>query len=278
MPEKAQQHPQVQADVAQARSVVAGATSSKPRPVIHRPQFKQKASFTGAAGSHLDGASKTPQAALFDSVPGVEKSKEMRAAENAYLRKHATPRRSPPSKHVTTASMDVHDLAMQKAALLQDDVHDGFGMRSVMMGQHVSSWRNAGEYHSASSVQPARIAVSPDTGTPLLTSLHELGHHVDLHLDPQDVAAVVKAAAASRSADWIENYVSKDKEYYLSPDEMFARAYAQYIALKSGDPEVLTELQKVLDHNGQHWKYWEKSDWIPIEEAITKALKRRTWL
>ncbi|WP_395735281.1 hypothetical protein [Prosthecobacter sp.] len=278
MSPEARQHPQVQADAAQARSVVAGTTSSEPRPVIHRPQFKQKASFSGAAGSQLDGASKTPQAALFDSVPGVEKTREMRAAENAYLRKHATPRRSPPSKHVTTASMDVHDLAMQKAALLQDDVHDGFGMRPVMMGQHLSSWRNAGEYHSASSVQPARIAVSPDTGTPLLTSLHELGHHVDLHLDPQDVAAVVKAALASSSADWIENYVSKNKEYYLDPKEIFARAYAQYVTLKSGDHEVLQELQNVLDDDEIHWKQWGKSDWIPIEEAITKALKRRTWL
>ena len=59
---------------------------------------------------------------------------------------------------------------------------------------------------------------------------------------------------------------------------MFARAYAQYVALKSGDPEVLAELEKALTDNRQRWKHWVKSDWIPIEEAITKALKRRTWL
>ena len=253
MPARAQQHPQVQADLAQAQRVVAGNTQ-------------------------LGEASSQSQAALFDSVPGVEKTREMRVKENAYLRKHAIPRRSPPSKNVTTATRDAHDLAMQKAALLQDDVHDGLGMRPVMMGQNVSDWRNAGEYRKATAVRLARIHVSPDTGTPLLTSLHELGHHVDLHLEPMDVAAVVKAAEDTSSARWIRDYIHKNKEYYLSPDEMFARAYAQYVALKSGDPEVLAELEKALTDNRQRWKHWVKSDWIPIEEAITKALKRRTWL
>ena len=251
---EARQHPQVQADLAQAQRVAAGAENTQ-----------------------LGEASSQPQAALFDSVPGVEKTREMRVKENAYLREHAVPRRSPPSKHVTTATMDAHDLAMQKAALLQGDVHDGFGMRPVMMGQNVSDWRNAGEYRKATAVRLARIYVSPDTGTPLLTSLHELGHHVDLHLDPMDVSAVVKAAEASSSARWIQDYIHKNKEYYLSPDEMFARAYAQYVALKSGDPEVLNELHSVLGGTNS-WHYWSTSDWIPIENAINDALKRRTWL
>jgi hypothetical protein len=223
------------------------------------------------------GRTSPPQAALFDDVPGSSKTKEMRQKENEYLRTHTAASSTRPSKQIFTGSLDEHDLALQKAGLLMDSVHDGLGIRPVSMGRNVSSWRNAGEYNAATSIQPAQIHVSPDTATPLLTTLHELGHHVDMHLDPNDVVDVVKAAAASSSAGHIQDYIHKNKDYYLERDELWARAYAQYIALKSGDPEVMAELNSVLNNPNHSWKQWDKSDWIPIEEAIKKALKRRTW-
>lgn len=38
------------------------------------------------------------------------------------------------------------------------------------------------------------------------------------------------------------------KNYYLSPSELFARAFAQYVAVKSGDPDAIAEIAK---HAGQ---------------------------
>ncbi len=247
---------------------------------LRNPQSKESGVWSDHAGAQPPtqmGRTSLPQAALFDDVPGSSKTKEMRQKENEYLRDNADASSTRPSKQIFTGSLDAQDLAMQKAALLTDSVHDGLGMRPVLMGRNVSSWKHAGEYHPASHVQPAQINVSPDTGTPLLTSLHELGNHVDVHLDPTDVAAVVKAAEESGSAGYIRDHIDKNKDYHLSRDELWARAYAQYIALKRGDPEVLAELNNVLNNPKQSWKQWDKSDWIPIEEAITKALKRRTW-
>ena len=302
-PPEARQHPQVQSDVAQAKQVVTDHVmklENQPGPLSEGQKKALADAKTalarlapeGNTGPQRDagiarpasaqqptqlGRTSPPQAALFDDVPGSSKTKEMRQKENEYLRTHTDASSTRPSKQIFTGSLDEHDLTLQKAGLLMDSVHDGLGIRPVSMGRNVSSWRNAGEYHAATSVQPAQIHVSPDTATPLLTTLHELGHHVDVHLDPNDVADVVKAAAASSSAGHIQDYIHKNKDYYLKRDELWARAYAQYIALKSGDPEVMSELKSVLNNPKHAWKQWKKSDWIPIEEAITKALKRRTW-
>jgi hypothetical protein len=135
-----------------------------------------------------------------------------------------------------------------------------------------------GEYLPAEGRISAHANVSPDTPTPLLTSLHEIGHHMENELDSKDVDGVIKAMEDSRKHQFLKGFLSqKDADYHLSRDEIWARAYAQYIAQKSGDHEALTELHSVLSDPSSSWKQWDKSEWTPIEEAITKALQNKKW-
>lgn len=118
--------------------------------------------------------------------------------------------------------------------------------------------------------------VSDLTRTPVLTGLHEYGHHVEKQLAPADVAAVVEAARKTISASELAAQ-SNNPDYYLDPEELWARAYAQFVAQSSGDTEALNELKSVRDHAFEHSRYWDKKDFEPIEQAIRIALKRKGW-
>lgn len=138
--------------------------------------------------------------------------------------------------------------------------------------------KRAGEYLPSDGRLSARANVSADTPTPLLTSLHEIGHHIEKELHSKDVDAVIKAFEASRKHQFLKGFLSQeDAKYHLSRDEIWARVYAQYVAQKSGDREALTELHSVLSDPSYSWKQWDKSEWTPIEEAIKNALNNKGW-
>lgn len=217
----------------------------------------------------------SPQPAHPPEESNSEAARQRRQAENDYIRDHMEPRENPLSEHITIDKKDNHGLAMEKAALLADIVYDNDFMTPLVMGRVPSRADANGEHLSAENGQPARVNVSPDTPTPILTSLHEIGHHVDDHLNWEKMRPVIKAAKASSNVDLMEHLLSPEYiEYYTSPAELWARAYAQYVALRSGDSEAQSELQSVLDDPEFSWKQWDKSDWPPIEEAITNALIR----
>jgi len=65
-------------------------------------------------------------------------------------------------------------------------------------------------------------------------------------------------------------------EYYLSPEELWARSYAQYIAKKSGNKAMLAELAKLQDDPIP--SQWSDDDFIEIEKAIDELFKERGWL
>jgi hypothetical protein len=63
--------------------------------------------------------------------------------------------------------------------------------------------------------------------------------------------------------------------YNLRPDEMFARAYAQWVALRSGDPVALRGIREdqrggVGQHRTGLWyaRQWEWRDFAPVAEAM----------
>ena len=241
-------------------------------------QLKDGAPASGTAappGSGTDPGTQLPQPVSHPDASDSEAHFKKRQEENRYIRAHLEPREHPISKHVIIDKMDLHGLAMEKAALLADIVHDNDFMTTLVMGRVPSSPIANGDHVAAKNGHPARANVSSDTPTPILTSLHEIGHHVDDHLTWEKIEPVINAAKASSNVDLIKHLLSpEDIEYYTKPAELWARAYAQYIALRSGDSEAQAELQSVLNNSEFSWKQWDKSEWLPIEEAITNALQR----
>ena len=97
--------------------------------------------------------------------------------------------------------------------------------------------RTDGAYRHAHWPYDAEIGVSRDSPYPILTGLHEFGHHVKLHLDPNDVAAIAELARQTPESKKILKQ-GIDPDYWLNESELFSRAYAQWVVEHSNHPEA----------------------------------------
>jgi hypothetical protein len=73
----------------------------------------------------------------------------------------------------------------------------------------------------------------------------------------------------------IENY-----HIMLRPRELFARAYSQYIALRSQNQKMMTQVNEGLTwakHGGTP-NYWEWEDFQPVAEAFDNLFRSKRWL
>lgn len=104
-------------------------------------------------------------------------------------------------------------------------------------------------------------------GTDSFFGVHEYGHLLDVeHFksrsqfatgDPgSKVAGVMDKINATPQAN-VWKYASNG-EYWGKPSEMFARAFAQYVATKSGDPKMLKTMKS------QASAQWPEADFAPI--------------
>ena len=69
-------------------------------------------------------------------------------------------------------------------------------------------------------------------------------------------------------------------EYLLDPREMFARAYAQFIAVKSGNASMMNQLQTRLDLDSVKsiGYQWTDSEFKQIEAAMEKLFIQQGWI
>ncbi|MEO3974364.1 hypothetical protein [Streptomyces sp. CAU 1734] len=164
---------------------------------------------------------------------------------------------------------------------------------------------------------PTALRVTGRGGWPELTVVHELGHLLDLsalgdsmtrllsdelnpaHMQPTHplagwfwavmqtrAYASLRDQAASTDDVWAvfekdgTTYHFKPSEapYFIQPRELFGRAYAQWIALRSGDPVLLAQLDRIL-RLGQnstlisgpsigYQRQWELDDFAPVADAL----------
>lgn len=68
-------------------------------------------------------------------------------------------------------------------------------------------------------------------------------------------------------------------KYLLDPEEVWARAYAQYIAEKSGDRIMLKELRRDQIRNPRTIQtQWTTEDFEPIKKSIDKMFEEKGWI
>lgn len=208
-----------------------------------------------------------------------EKALWVRGAENIQLRDRRPARKSPASDHIEVLVGDAHGAAMTKAKWLVDHTHDDGGLSPVVMDDRVTGVnkdgvRALGSYLKQDGVHPARVGVGRD-GPPLLTSLHELGHHIGRHLDPQDVHALAEAARQTKAA----RLLTSDADYWLKSEELWSRAYAQYVIKRTAlvDAEGGAELTDLLSSHA-YAEQWEDEEWKSLSLLVESALKHKGWL
>lgn len=126
-----------------------------------------------------------------------------------------------------------------------------------------------------------------------LTVLHEVGHYLDNAAFPKANGMVSFASSspgsskmaklmdALRKSEAVKGIVSSGYKvgYYTKPTEMIARSYAQYIAVKTQDAVLISQLNGILDAGtGYRYSQWTDSDFRPILEAYDELLEEMGWL
>jgi SPP1 gp7 family putative phage head morphogenesis protein len=153
------------------------------------------------------------------------------------------------------------------------------------------------------------IKIRAKADHPALSLLHEIGHFLDHqgHNKPgtflMETAAgrkllkVLEQSAAAKSIEALQQQylrlmvergssmgairsVSAQFEYYLRPKELWARAYAQWVAVKSGNKTLLKQLDAARARKpGLPYIacQWDDDEWKAIAEAIEEHMKEAGW-
>ena len=69
--------------------------------------------------------------------------------------------------------------------------------------------------------------------------------------------------------------------YLLEPRELWARCYAQFIAVQSGDPDLSLQLNSLRDRPVRTFYYgeqWDEDDFRPIQSSIEVAFRSFKWM
>jgi hypothetical protein len=114
-----------------------------------------------------------------------------------------------------------------------------------------------------------------------LTAVHEIGHYIDTRLlggftyhgtsDERAVNALLALLDSKGHETLLDLHAHGDEwaTYAASPRETFARAFSQWVALRTGDPTLLTEValrQKTVE-------LWAWEDFGHIAESLDKLFQ-----
>ena len=150
--------------------------------------------------------------------------------------------------------------------------------------------------------QAAKITMNPTGNTPLMTFAHEVGHVLDRYgiasdetvggsfasMDPNH-AAMQKVVQATMTTPLYQKSLAKMNDtdmpastvshlqYMLSPDEVWARTYGQYIAVHSGESDMMQELSSMQAASTDYPYAIPGDQFQPVDNAITKLMKGEGW-
>lgn len=138
-----------------------------------------------------------------------------------------------------------------------------------------------------------------------LVTAHELGHMIDHQglpgagytsnrlalggVVPAEFVAVFQAIQKAARWNDIRDAVAASKagtewgdyvRYLAKPEEWWARAYAQWVAWKSGSSVMKQEIDKLLASSRKGWRLisWGHDDFLPIAQAIDTLMESLGWL
>jgi hypothetical protein len=117
------------------------------------------------------------------------------------------------------------------------------------------------------------------------TMTHEFGHYMDVQVgdgtdwfsDSEEGAAWRDAVMRSDSVKILKAYRDHDPvyvDYLLTNQELWARSYAQWIALRSGNDKLMGSVKHAGDVGGMPERQWGETDFGPIATQIDKVMER----
>jgi hypothetical protein len=178
-----------------------------------------------------------------------------------------------------------------------DSIHGDGPLPAAFLNFKKSTGTANGQY----SLSDGNIDIFKVGKTPM-TLTHEMGHWMDHKgfkgLIPETGSSGIRSmasysnlfagfrSAANQSRKIKEIYSSngitqRSIDYFTSNHEMFARAYAQYIATESGNPKMLEQLkerQGVPTGGARYPDQWDDDDFVPIAQEIEKIFIKVGWI
>jgi hypothetical protein len=144
-----------------------------------------------------------------------------------------------------------------------------------------------GEYWSDGH-RALKIRVSARSKVKEFTIACEVGHFLDhqaiapgrgfASLNTQGPLGLVleKILRSKAHAEWNRVIASAEAlSYYNDPTEMWSRAYAQWIAWRSGSAALKAQADRMI---AEEFGYWDWPDFEPIAREIEMAFQKRGWL
>jgi len=149
--------------------------------------------------------------------------------------------------------------------------------------------------------RPDHIQLSRFGPYPRLSLTHEIGHLLDhtlgnygVYSSRRQTSSLISALQAMERSRAIHSLravadgtvtaeggvVLRQIAYWLEPEEMWARAYAHYISLRSDNGRMQTELRTARTREvlaTYRNVQWEDADFEPIAEAIDTAFWELGW-
>lgn len=178
--------------------------------------------------------------------------------------------------------------AVKTALAAIDKVHDD-GALPVIPVQSGATDNAFGVFEAARTMDgmllATRIGIAPRGSWPALTAVHEIGHFLDAKaIGPEHQFATLTNYEPMRAvlvaAHLTDAIAQIERRSYqgtlLEPEEIWARAYAQYIAEKSGNATLLADLQRVRERDPA--RQWATEDFKPIATAIETMFNELGWL
>lgn len=206
-----------------------------------------------------------------------------------------------------------HDRPLRDALAAVEAVHADGSLPRIPIRWLALSRPLRGHFRHRLGGPPLDIGVHPAAPDAALTAVHEIGHFLDysglgeagefgsVADDPLGPwrAAVRQSAAAQRlgqlwrftqgraqgtpSAGDVVKYAVEQRyiEYLLQNEELWARSYAQFIAVKSGHPALREQLDRRRQRPERRLYYggqWDDDDFLPIQAEIEAAFRKKGWL
>lgn len=209
----------------------------------------------------------------------------------------APPIRNRPVSKAAVLSMTHKKLRKQVSRALEliDRAHDDGQLSAMPITKLPRGKKHCGDYARGGG----GIRVRSTAECPVWTTAHECGHWLDNKgfgiakhdLDmPSSWApelekwrkAVMGSGAVGKLIAWNPIGIKrlKHRHYLLQPHEIWARSYAQWVAIRAKDPEMLAHLRRIRDGKAMHLvdSQWTDDDFAPIAAAIDDLFTQLGWI
>lgn len=206
-------------------------------------------------------------------------------------------------KHVLSTSADAFQAEKDLIAVAQlaenamVSVHGRGNLPSIPIVKN-NRIKADGEFrYLVPSGQVTGIHINMKHNNPEISILHEYGHYIDMKafskigaefatslnnpmlnglFDALNKSKCVTALRREVSRASVSKEISEYLKYLLKPKELFARSYSQYIATKSGNPTLLTQLNN--ERASSLFKMlWDDDDFIEIMREFDIIMMGLKW-